>query len=167
MSGPTQSASDLYRSMRERVYGLALQMLGDPGEAEDAVQATFLQVFRYLPRFRGEASVETWVYRIAIRESGLRAKKRGAGPRPMPAAEPAARTGVDRDEADRALAALQGLSEEHRTVLSLLLLREIPVRQVAEILRVAEGTVWSRAHAARQKLREALERETITPAGGR
>jgi RNA polymerase sigma-70 factor, ECF subfamily len=147
------------------VAGLALQMLGDAAEAEDAAQATFLQVHRYLGRFRNESSIETWVYRIAMREAALRARQRAE--RRFRLAAGVGRVGsagssdAGSDQGADLLVAMQKLSEDHRAVLSLLHLRELPVRQVAEILGVPEGTVWSRAHAARRELRGVVEGEGV------
>ncbi|MBI5543210.1 MAG: RNA polymerase sigma factor [Deltaproteobacteria bacterium] len=65
---------------------------------------------------------------------------------------------VSRDEARQLLAALQRLSLEHRAVLSLFALEGVPHREIAEVLGVAEGTIWSRLHAARKRLAEEVGR---------
>lgn len=160
--GGAPSFQAVYTSMRERVFGLSLRILGERAEAEDATQATFVQVHRFLAAFRGEAAVETWVFRIALREAGLRAKQRArraevlGRSRPEGGAEGRSEGTERREQIDGALAALQELTEDQRAVLSLMVMRELPVRRVAEILGVPEGTVWSRAHAARRRLAEVL-----------
>jgi RNA polymerase sigma-70 factor (ECF subfamily) len=65
---------------------------------------------------------------------------------------------ADRDEARRTLAALQRLGAEDRAVVSLFAVDGLSHREIAEILGVPEGTVWSRLHAARRRLAEALGR---------
>ncbi len=56
----------LYREHSQAIYYLALRMLGDPTQAEDATHDVFLKAFRKLAQFRGEAGLRTWLYRIAI-----------------------------------------------------------------------------------------------------
>src|SRR3954447_22047814 len=67
---PTGLASaefaDLYNQHSRAIYYLALRFLGDPQKAEDATHDVFLKAFRKLDQFRGEASMRTWLYRIAI-----------------------------------------------------------------------------------------------------
>jgi len=67
---PTESVSlelaGLYEEHSRAIYYLALRFLGDPQKAEDATHDVFLKAFRRLDQFRGEASMRTWLYRIAI-----------------------------------------------------------------------------------------------------
>ena len=58
--------SSLYTEHSRAIYYLALRFLGDPQKAEDATHDVFLKAFRKLDQFRGEASLRTWLYRIAI-----------------------------------------------------------------------------------------------------
>ncbi len=58
--------SDLYSEHSRAIYYLALRFLGDPQKAEDATHDVFLKAFRKFDQFRGESSVRTWLYRIAI-----------------------------------------------------------------------------------------------------
>jgi RNA polymerase sigma-70 factor (ECF subfamily) len=58
--------SSLYAENSRAIYYLALRFLGDPQRAEDATHDVFLKAFRKLDQFRGEASLRTWLYRIAI-----------------------------------------------------------------------------------------------------
>ena len=58
--------SSLYEENNRAIYYLALRFLGDPQKAEDATHDVFLKAFRKLDQFRGEASLRTWLYRIAI-----------------------------------------------------------------------------------------------------
>lgn len=56
----------IYEEHAKAVYYLALRMLGDPAQAEDAAHDVFLKAFRALPEFRGASNVRTWLYRITI-----------------------------------------------------------------------------------------------------
>ena len=63
-----------------RVYGMALKMLKDPAEAQDAFQDTFLTVFRKAEGFRREARFSTWLYRVAANHCLMRLRKRSRRP---------------------------------------------------------------------------------------
>src|SRR4030095_10788303 len=58
--------ASIYEEHSRSVYYLALRLLGDPTQAEDATHDVFLKVFRKLSQFRGESGVRTWLYRITI-----------------------------------------------------------------------------------------------------
>lgn len=145
----------LFERLRGPVLALCRQLMGDAADAEDALQETFVAVHAGLPRFRGEARLSTWVYRIAIRTTARQRARRGrraAEPLvvdpPAPASD-AALSAERRELLDRAMARL---SAEQRAVLSLFSLDGLSHAEVAEILGIPIGTVWSRLHAARQRL---------------
>lgn len=56
----------LVSKYQRKVYRIALRLMGDPADAEDVVQETFIKAYRALPQFRGESAFYTWLYRIAI-----------------------------------------------------------------------------------------------------
>ena len=127
------------------------------------MQNAFLAAFRELRSFRGEARLSTWIYRVAIREAlALRARR----PPPADTAEaaeklPANAAPVDvqveaRQKARAVQDAFRKLSAEHQTVLSLFAVEGLKHRQIAEVLGIAEGTVWYRLHEARKALRATL-----------
>lgn len=149
----------LFRALRKPVLALCLHLTGRRDDAEDALQETFLSVHRALPRFRAEARVSTWVYRIALR-AALRVRARRPEPRepetePAHDGEPAM---AARLEARRLAAALGRLPAEQRAVISLFAVEGLTHREIAEVLGVPEGTVWSRLHAARKRLAAELGR---------
>ena len=94
--GDKAAFGKLIRMHQRRIYACAIHMLGDAGEAEDAVQETFLRAWRAIARFDGRAELGTWLYRIAINVSlnTLRRRRRVeaadiSDPRvPEPAADP-------------------------------------------------------------------------------
>ncbi len=57
---------ELVRTYHASIYHVACRMLGDPGEAADTTQDIFVKVFRNIARFKGEAALKTWIYRIAF-----------------------------------------------------------------------------------------------------
>jgi RNA polymerase sigma-70 factor, ECF subfamily len=152
----------LFRALREPILALCLHLTGRRTDAEDALQDAFLAVHRGLPAFRGEARVATWVWRIALRAAlQVRARRRDhdeLDPE-TPAAGGAALEA--RDEARRVQRALASLPAEPRAVLSLFAVEGLAHREIAEILGVPEGTVWSRLHGARRQLAEALRGRAI------
>lgn len=152
---------ELYRTLAPRLLTLAYQLTGERAAAEDVLQEAFVSAHRALGGFRGEASPETWLYRITIRAAGKHRERLRRERRHVRAlgAMGAGGERARRADGEEVLAALAGLEEEHRTVLSLLNLRGMSGRRVAEILGVAEGTVWSRASAARGALRAALQKD--------
>lgn len=170
MSGPPEDAPGaeaLYRELRAPVLALCLRLTGSRADAEDALQDVFAAVHRALPAFRGEARLETWIYRIAIR-AALRVRARRGEVAALDTEHSAGGGGeawlAARDEVRRVAAAFQRLTAEHRTVLSLFALDGLAHREIAEILGVPEGTVWSRLHAARARLAEEVARGA-SPAG--
>lgn len=153
----------LFVSLRDPVLRLCASLSATKADAEDATQDVFLAVHRALPTFRGESRLSTWVFRIAIRaalERRARARRHDteavneevSDPRPDLESSTHARR-----EAARVMAGLEKLSFEHRTVLSLFALRGLSHKQIAEILGIKEGTVWSRLHLARKHLAQLLE----------
>lgn len=150
----------LFRTMRERVFAVCLNVTANRSDAEDATQETFCSVFRALPSFRGEARLSTWIFRIAIR-AALRVRARRV-PAELLDDEPVAPRGPNpgeaREQRDRLLAGLASLSADHRVVLALFAVDGLSHAQIAETLGVPEGTVWSRLHLARKRLAAALAR---------
>jgi RNA polymerase sigma-70 factor (ECF subfamily) len=154
-----RAASDrLCRVLREPLHALCLHLTGRRADAEDAVQDALVAVDRGLPAFRGASRLTTWVYRIALRASfQVRARRRDGEPldpeTPGGGGEDAMAV---RDEARRATTALARLPAEPRAVLSLFAIDGLPHSEIADILGVPEGTVWSRLHSARRLLLQSL-----------
>jgi RNA polymerase sigma-70 factor (ECF subfamily) len=144
-------------ALSRRVLVLCLHLCGNAADAEDALQETLLAL--HVARFRGESSVETFAYRVALRIA-LRIKSRRRRQAGEPSGEPAASgAGAIEAAADAAkvLRAMARLPTEQRAVLSLFALEGLKHKEIAEVLGVPEGTVWSRLHAARKRLQMELE----------
>ena len=77
-AGERDACEELYRRHAPRVLGLARRMVGSGEDAEDAVQDVFLAVFRKLESFRGESSLATWLYRLAMNVCLDRLRSRGS-----------------------------------------------------------------------------------------
>ena len=161
------AVDELFRLYRAPLLTLAVHVTGDRAEAEDVVQQVFLAVHRALPSFRGESRVGTWLYRIAIRAAvASRASRRIASPLDDAHAAPSTEDRLEaRSDALRVAEAMRTLPVEHRTVLSLFAIEGLSHREIADVLGVPEGTVWSRLANARRKLADALATASRAPGG--
>jgi RNA polymerase sigma-70 factor, ECF subfamily len=164
--GDREAQRALYERYRDRVFSLVVHMVADEDAAEDVLQAVFLRVFRSLGGFRGDASLATWIYRIALNESRRhRSRSRSAsvpieelfgsgeeldaGPRP----DAAYSSDQRREIVSRAV---QELSPRLREVVVLRYVEELSYEQIASVLGCAEGTVASRLHRALAELESRL-----------
>ena len=151
----------IFRSHRDQVFALCCRLCGNTSLAEDAAQETFVEVYRGLPLFRGEASLGTWIYRVATRTAlRLRARARATPDAPDAsapiAADPEAALAA-RDDVRAVQAALDALPAEQRVVVALFSVDGLSHGEIAAILGVPEGTVWSRIHKGRKALAAALK----------
>lgn len=170
---PEQGMRELHDLTRASIFGLALRMTGRADLADDAVQETYIDVLRGIGGFRGEARLSTWLFRVALRASTRtlsRARSRAGLPTDSLSGSPTesltdelvdpghgpAAGASSRDGASRILAAIAALPAPQRAVVALNALEGVPLVEIAEALGVPEGTVHSRLHAARAKLRAAL-----------
>ena len=135
-------------------------------DLEDATQDVFVQLFRYLPSFRREAELSTWLYRICISQArSVRRRKRVAqtltrllslGTASTLVSTPSMPDVVARRRVE---AALSKMTEGDRTVFVLYEMEGVPGKRIAEIVRSPEASVWRRLHGARQVFRRALENQ--------
>ena len=158
-----------------QLYHLAFRFCGNREEAEDLVQEVFLKAFRAWGDFRREASERTWLYRIAARTCQRMHRKRSGEPDKvgsletlLPFGEPlialvpddqsdALQQQIHAEARERLEAAISRLPDEFRVPIILKDIVGFSVREVAEILGMEEGTVRSRVHRARLKLRAAVD----------
>jgi RNA polymerase sigma-70 factor, ECF subfamily len=155
------------------VYNLALRMMGNPQEAEEVLQETFISAFRSLDRFEGRSQLGTWLYRIAYNASLMRLRKRqiptSSIDEPLlgEEGEELPRQLIDwsslpddvalNNELHRVLdRAVEGLSPTLRSVFVLRDIEGLSTAEVAEALNLTETNVKVRLHRARLALREQL-----------
>jgi RNA polymerase sigma-70 factor (ECF subfamily) len=155
-----------WRSLHFRYYPLAVGFLRKLGvyesDLEDASQEVFLQMHRYLPRFRGNSQLKTWLYRLCITQARhVRRRRRLAETLRSwlsRTVDPHVGPELCEDSARRRIEkALEGLSEQERLALVLYEMEGLSGRQVAETLRCTEATLWRRLHYARKKFIAAVE----------
>jgi RNA polymerase sigma-70 factor, ECF subfamily len=170
-AGDTEAFEPLVEKYKRKVFRLAYQVLRDQEEALDTAQEAFVKAFRALPAFKGDSAFYTWLFRITMnvaldrkRQRSTRAKSLGAEDVPPEEWERTA-TSTDPDPEDVATGAerrerirkgLESLSEHHRAIIILSDIEGLQYREIAEVLGIPMGTVMSRLHHARKRLREVL-----------
>jgi RNA polymerase sigma-70 factor, ECF subfamily len=170
-AGDTEAFEPLVEKYKRKVFRLAYQVLRDQEEALDVAQEAFVKAFRALPAFKGDSAFYTWLFRITMnvaldrkRQRATRAKSLGAEDVPPEEWERTA-TSTDPDPEDVATGAetrerirkgLDSLSEHHRAIIILSDIEGLQYREIAEVLGIPMGTVMSRLHHARKRLREVL-----------
>ncbi len=171
-AGDERALVSLMRANNRRLYRTARSILRDDSEAEDVVQDTYLKAIPAMERFRGEASLSTWLVRIAVNEAVLKLRQRERRPQPTenitdiedrPAEHALAETPEDaalREETRRLIEQkIDRLPSAYRTVFVLRALEELSVEEVSECLRIPQSTVRTRFLRARRLLQAALTRE--------
>lgn len=153
--GDPDAFVELIRPHDRALRGLAYRMLRDRHLMDDAVQDAYLAAYRSLPRFRGDASFRTWIFRITHNACIDIMRRRGH----VAEADEAAGAGFDEATSLRLdlAAAVDRLVPEHRSVLLLVDLHGFDYRATAEILAVPVGTVRSRLSRARRSMQVLLE----------
>ncbi|MDQ3620172.1 MAG: sigma-70 family RNA polymerase sigma factor [Actinomycetota bacterium] len=163
LDGDDASFTALVIRHEERIFSLALRMIGDRSDALEATQETFISAFRRARMFRGESAFGTWLYSIGVNACRdlLRRKKRS--PVPSEALPEPVQTGPSDEDLvltrlDLARA-LDELSEEYRQAVVMHDVGGIPYEEIALRLGVPVGTVKSRISRGRRLLAGLLEQE--------
>ncbi len=156
----------VYDEFQPRIHRY-LARLGGAAEAEDLTQETFVRVSHALEGFRGDAALATWIYRIAtnvatdrLRTPGFQLGVRSAEPEALAvlATVPVIEQDIARREMSECVRAyIDQLPADHRTVVVLSELEELPDRQIAEVLGITLEAAKIRLHRARARLRQMFE----------
>lgn len=171
-AGNEQAFRQLVESYQDLVYNTVLGIVQDMQEAEDVAQEVFIQVYKSIGGFRGEAKLSTWLYRIAITKAldWQRKKKLRKGistvaswigfgdetPEPVHFHHP----GIQLEHKEKAailFKAIQTLPENQRICFLLLKTEGLTYQEVADILQISVKAVESLMHRARENLRRRLE----------
>ena len=167
--GEADGFARIYQSHCRRVYALCLRMVGNTAEAEDLTQEAFLQVFRTLGSFRGEAAFSTWLYRIAVNTVLMRLRRRKAPPmisldEPVLPESPSMRRDLGKTDPDLAgvvdrialRRAMEDLPDGCRTIFDLHEVEGYQHHEIAQRLNCSIGNSKSQLHKAKLKLRDLL-----------
>lgn len=152
--GSRDAFDALFHQHKRFVYNICYRMLGSKDDAVDATQTTFIQAYRALNRFRGDAAFRSWLYRIAInsctgmlRHEIRQRQKLQEIPVDAPPDEP-------RDDVWEAI--LQ-LSPDMRAVLVLFYFDELSCTELAQSLGCSDGAARTRLHRARAAFKKKYE----------
>lgn len=179
-NGSAEAFEVLYHAHKRRIYSLCLRMTGNPAEAEDLTQEAFLQVFRKIGTFRGEAAFSTWMHRLAVNLVLMKLRKKGIltssldEPTESDSGEPRMREvgsddsalvgSVDRVALQRAMGALP---TGYRTVFYLHDVEGYEHKEIAKMIGCSVGNSKSQLHKARLKLRNLLQEGNASAHGGK
>lgn len=161
---PTDDAAfeQIMREYGTRVLRLVTFLVKDRNVAEDLTQDVFVKVYRHLPRFRGESSIHTWIYRIAVNECKGHLRSwtfRQILPRSWIKWDSDVSTEhivMHQSERDELVVQVQNLPSMYRQVIVLHYYADLSITEVANVLSVSEGTVRTRLHRARQQLKKQM-----------
>ena len=173
MAGEQTTFARLVRLYQNRVYNLCFRLLGSEEEAQDVSQEVFLTIFRKISTFNGGARLSTWIYRVTTNHALNRIKsmKRRRFNQTMSLTQetverraniavfPRPDQLLDAKELEVYLQAELGrLDDDQRTVVVLRDIEGLSYQEIGAITGLNAGTVKSRLHRGRTRLKEALER---------
>lgn len=162
---------DIVNLYSERVFNLALRMLGNREEAEEATQDVFMRVLRSIDKFRGDSGLGTWIWRIATNVCLTRRKKKNILAVSLDAIDVDPPDGkIERNSRqERSLFARERtdiiqhyislLPPGESAVITLFYLEELSYEEISDILKMPVGTVSTSLHRGRQKLGEMLRKD--------
>ena len=164
-SGDRGAFQKLYELYADRVYNTALSYVQNQQDAEEVTQDVFTNVFRYARKFKGEASVSTWIYRIAVNTSlnCLKKKKRfsflkvGTSGLESPDFEHPGVLLEHKENAKELFRAIYTLPESQQTAFILSFVEELPRQEVATIMETSLKAVESLLQRGKKNLREKLK----------
>lgn len=162
-AGDKQAFNELVLRHKDRLYTVAVQLLGDSDEAEDVTQDTFLRAYEKLAEFRGDAQFSTWLYRICYNLCMNRLTRKrvdrqeGIYPEALPNGE---EQGLEQlilqEQQDLMHGAIAQLAVEFRETVTLYYTGQLSYEEIASLLALPVGTVRSRLHRGREQLKDLL-----------
>jgi RNA polymerase sigma-70 factor (ECF subfamily) len=161
-TGEAAAIQELVREYQSAVFRLALSILDDPADAEEATQDTFLAA-----KYRGDSAFTTWLYRITVNVCLNHLRKRKAKAHILQTLHSLSRLmGVSPTHPEEIVIqgennavlwkAVNTLDEKHRMPIILYYYHDLPIAEIAGVLGLREGTVLSRLYTARKRLRAEL-----------
>lgn len=174
-AGSYEAFEDLVNRYEKKIYRLGLNLTGNPEDAEDMLQETFLKAFEHLSDFREDSRFYTWIVRIAINQGLMKLRRRRSSkevriedgenddgeviPRDFADWRPNPEQELQRTELETILQnAAHSLPMTFRTVFFLRDVEGLSTEETAELLNLSEGAVKARLFRARLRLREELSK---------
>lgn len=167
LAGDEQAIEILIRTYEANIFRLAFSIVQDSFMASEITQETFLSALKHLRSYQEKSSLKAWLYTITVNTSKSYLRKRKTVEKLRSTLtsifqianqnQPSPEEFVLQNERDKILMkALDQLDEKHRMVVLLRYFQDLSITEIAEILSINEGTIHSRLHYAREKLREIL-----------
>jgi RNA polymerase sigma-70 factor, ECF subfamily len=183
-AGSEQAFALLIAQYGQPIYSMIARNLRDPSDAADVTQEVFVKVFRHIGSFHGDASLRTWIYRIALHEASnqrrwwsrhkrqeltLDAQQENddgesfcLGDTLASGVDSPLECAVQSETREQVAAALRTIPEAFRAVVILREIEGFGYEEIAEMLNVNLGTVKSRLTRGRAALREALKKDAAS-----
>ena len=164
--GDLAAIENFVQTYQQDIYRLALSILDDSNEADDATQESLLAALRALDSFHGASSLKTWLFSITVNtcRNRLQRQKRSERLRQVMGgilrvkSQPSVEEHAIENESEEALWRLiHSMDEKHRIPIVLRYYHDLPVAEIASILQIPEGTVHSRLNTARRQLHSVLK----------
>ena len=164
--GDSSAIESFVETYQQELYRLALSILDDSSEADDATQEALLAALRALDSFHGASSLKTWLYSITVNicRTRLQTRKRRGRLRQIlrgilqvtrhPSVEERA---VENESGEALWRLIHTMDDKHRIPIVLRYYHDLPVAEIAAILQMPDGTVHSRLNTARRQLHEMLK----------
>ena len=167
LAGDEQAIERFVSTHKTDVFRLALSIVLAPAAANEVTQETFIAALKSLRSYQEKSSFKAWLYTITLNTSRSHLRRQKALARLRTTLTSILRVDSQRqatpedtviqNEKEKAIwKALNELDEKHRTVLVLRYFQDLPIAEIAEILSTNEGTIHSRLHTARNRLRDVL-----------
>jgi len=174
-AGSYAAFEELVNRYERKIYRLGMNITGNPEDAEDVLQETFLKAFEHLPDFREDSRFYTWIVRIGVNEALMKLRKQRASrevpigdsvdesgevtPREFADWKPNPEQQLARTELEEILRkAVASLPPSFRTVFYLRDVEELSTEETAELLNLSVAAVKARLFRARLRLREELSK---------
>lgn len=150
--GDLEAMERLYNRYKTMAFAVGMAVCGNPSDADDVVQETFLRAFRKLDQWRGDSQFGTWLYAVALRTAQnwktRFVHRKTALPPPAEVAAPPASADDRAEERELLMNAVRELPDQQRLTLLLKHLRGLSIREIAALQGCAEGTVKANLHHA-------------------
>lgn len=169
-AGDSTAVEHFVQTYQRDMYRLALSIMDDSNEADEATQESLLAALRALDSFHGDSSLKTWLFSITVNICRTRLQRQKRRERlqqvldgilrrtPVPSVEDSA---IQHESSETLWRAIHSMDEKHRIPIVLRYYHELSVAEIAAILQIPEGTVHSRLNTARRLLHDVLKEGSL------
>ena len=157
MSNKEQAFQEIFKANSTKIFHLCLGYTGDTDAANDLLQETFLKVWQNLEKFRNQAMISTWIYRIAVNTclTYLKKEKRAAKDELTPdIIENRQEEVSEKNEQVETLYKCIAKLEENERIIITMVMDEVAYPEIAEVSGISEGNLRVKIHRIKHKLTE-------------